>query len=59
MSSPSASTRKRIGRGVHDFDSGVRDKEKQDAVLSATYAELTQNPDMTKSSFEPCQQASA
>ena len=38
MSSPSQSTRKRIGRGVRNFDSGVGDREKKNAVLSGTYA---------------------
>ena len=38
MSSPSPSTRKRIGRGVRNFDSGAGDREKQNAVLSGTYA---------------------
>ena len=31
MASPSPSTRKRIGRGVRNFDSGVGDRDKQDA----------------------------
>ena len=44
MSSPSPSTR--IGRGVRNFDSGVGDREKQNAVLSGTYAKFTQNPAM-------------
>ena len=35
-SSPSPSTRQRIGRGVCKFDSGVGDGEKQNAVLSGT-----------------------
>ena len=43
MSSPSPSTRKRIGRGVRKFDTGVGDREKKNAVLSGTYAELTHN----------------
>ena len=52
MSSPSPSTRKRIGRVVRNFDSGVGDREKQNAVLSGTYAKFTQNPAIKKSSFE-------
>ena len=44
MSSPSRSTRKRIGRGVRNFDSGVGDREKKNAVFSGTYAEFTQIP---------------
>ena len=52
MSSPSPSTRKRIGRGVRNFDSGVGDKEKQDAALCGTYAKFTQNVNMNKTSFE-------
>ena len=44
MSSPSPSTRKRIGRGVRNFDSGVGDRQKQNAVFSGTYAKFTQNP---------------
>ena len=43
MSSPRPSTRKRIGLGVRNFDSGVGDMEKQNAVLSGTYAKFTQN----------------
>ena len=41
MSSLSPSTRKRIGRRVRNFDSGVGDREKQNAVLSGTYAKFT------------------
>ena len=52
MSSPSPSKRKRIGRGVRNFDSGVGDREKQNAVLSGTYAKFTQNPAINKSPFE-------
>ena len=39
MPSPinSPSTRKRIGRGVRNFDYVVGDREKQNAVLSGTY----------------------
>ena len=44
MSFPSPSTRKRICRGVHNFDSGVGNKDKQNAVLSGTYVDFTQNP---------------
>ena len=46
MSSPSPSTRRRTGRGVHNFYSGAGDKEKQNAVLSGTCDKFTQNPDM-------------
>ena len=42
------STRKRIGRGVRNFNSGVGDEEKQNAVLSGTYAKFTQNPAIKK-----------
>ena len=52
MSSPNPSTRKRIGRGVYNFDSGVGDREKQNAVLSGTYAEFKQNRAIKKSPFE-------
>ena len=48
MSSPSPSTRKRIGRGVRNFDAGVGDREKQNAVLSGPYAKFTQNPAIKK-----------
>ena len=51
MSSPSPKTRKRIGRGVHNFDPGVGDREKQNVVLSGTYATFTQNPAMTNHLF--------
>ena len=44
MSSLSPSTRRRIGRGVRNFDSIVGDREKQNAVLSGTYAKSKQNP---------------
>ena len=44
MSSPSPTTRERIGRGVRNFDSGVEDREKQNAVLSGTYGKFTQTP---------------
>ena len=46
ISSPDTSTHKRIGRGVRSFDSAVRDNEKQNAVLSGTYAKSTKNPAM-------------
>ena len=52
MSSPSPSTRKRIGRGVRNFDSAVGHREKQNAVLSGTYAKFTQNRATKKSPFE-------
>ena len=52
MSSPSPSTRRRIGRGVRNFDFGVGDREKQNAVLSGTYAKFTQNSVIKKSPFE-------
>ena len=51
MWSPSPDTRKRIGRGVHNFDSGVWDREKQNAVLSGTYVKFTQNPTVNKIAF--------
>ena len=46
MSSPDPRTHKRLGRGVRNFDSVVWDREKQQAVLSGTYAKFTQNPAM-------------
>ena len=46
MSSPDPSTRKRICPGVRNFDSAVWDREKQNAVLSGTYAKFKQNPAM-------------
>ena len=52
MSSPSPSTHKRIVRGVRNFDSGAGDREKQNAMLSGTYAKFTQNPAIKKSPFE-------
>ena len=48
MSSPSPSTRKPIGRGVRHFDPRVDDREKQNAVLSATYDKFTHNPTKNK-----------
>ena len=44
--SPSPSTRKRIGRGVGNFESGLGDWEEQNSVLSGTYAKFTHNPAM-------------
>ena len=44
MSLPSPSTRKRIGRGVRNFDSGIGDRETKNAVLSDIYPKFTQNP---------------
>ena len=52
MSSASSSKRKRIGRVVRNFDSAVGDREKQNAVLSGTYAKFTQNPAIKKSPFK-------
>ena len=52
MSSPGRSTRKRIGRSVRNFDSGVGEREKLNAVLSGTYAKFSQNPAIKKSLFE-------
>ncbi len=46
MSFPSLSTRKRIGRGVRNIDSGVGDRETKNAVLSGPYAKFTENPDI-------------
>ena len=46
MSSPDPSAHKRIGRGVPNFDSAVWDREKQNAVLSANFAKIMQNPAM-------------
>ena len=43
MSPPRPSTRKRIGRGVRNFDPAVGDREKQNAALSGTFDKLTQN----------------
>ena len=40
MSSPDPSTRKRIGRGVPNFDYAVWDREKRNAVLASNYAEF-------------------
>ena len=49
MSSPDQSTHKRIGRGVRNFDPAVWYREKQNAVLSGTYAkQFTQNSAMKK-----------
>ena len=46
MSSPDPSAHKRIGRGVHNFDSAAWDREKQNAVLSGYYVKFTQIPAM-------------
>ena len=46
MLSPNPSTHKRIGRGVHNFDSAAWDREKQNAVLSGNYVKFTQIPAM-------------
>ena len=46
MSSHDPSTHKRIRRGVRNFDSAVGDRERQNAVLSGTYAKFTKNPAM-------------
>ena len=43
-SSSDPGTHKRVGRGVRNFDSVVWVREKQNAVLSGTYAKLKQNP---------------
>ena len=52
MSSPSPSTRKRIGRGARNFYSGVGDREKQNPVLSDTYAKFTHNQAIEKFPFK-------
>ena len=52
MSSPRPSTRKRIGRGVRNFDSDVGDRENQNDVLYGTCNKFTQNPAINKSPFE-------
>ena len=44
VSSPSPSTRKRIGRGVCKFDSGAGDRENKNAILSGTCDKFVQNP---------------
>ena len=44
MSPPRPSIRKRIGRGVRNFDCAVGDREKQNAVSPGTYAKFTKNP---------------
>ena len=46
MSSPDPSAHKRIGRGVRNFDSVARDREKKNAVLSGSYDKFTQNTAM-------------
>ena len=55
MSSPDPSAHKRIGRGVHNFDSAPWDREKQNAVLSGNYAKFTTEPHHETSPFEHCQ----
>ena len=45
-SSRGPSTPKRIGRGVPNFGSAVGDRQNQNAVLSGTCAQFTQNPAM-------------
>ena len=52
MSSSNPTTRKRIGQGVRNFDSGVGDREKQNAVLSGTYDKFAQIPTANKTPFE-------
>ena len=46
MSSSDASTHKRVGQGVRNFDTAVWDKGKKNAVLSGNYAKFTQNSAM-------------
>ena len=46
MPSSEPSTRKRVGRGVRNFDCDVWHREKTNALLSGTYANFTQNPVM-------------
>ena len=46
MSSPDPSTHKRIGRGVRNIGCAVGDRERQNAVLSGTYAKFMHNPAM-------------
>ena len=41
MPSPEPSTHKRIGRGVRNFDSAVRGRERQHAELFGTYIKFT------------------
>ena len=52
IASSSPSTRKRIDRGVRNFDFGVGDREKHNVMLSGIYDKFTQNPAITKSPFE-------
>ena len=52
MSLPSPGARKRIGRGVRNFDSGVRDRENQNAVLSEIYNKFMQYSAIKQSPFE-------
>ena len=51
ISSPNPITRERIGRGVRNFDSGVGDRKKQNAVLSGNYAKSTQNSAIRRITF--------
>ena len=46
MSSPEPSTHKRVGRGVRNIDFAVWDREKQSAVFSGIYPNITRNPAM-------------
>ena len=46
MSSPCPSPHKRIVRGVRNLGCAVGDREKQNVVLTRTYAKFMQNPDM-------------
>ena len=41
MSSPDPGTHKGIGRRVRNFDSVVWDREKQNVVLTGTFAKFT------------------
>ena len=52
MSSPDPRTRKRIGRGVRNFDSVAWDREELNAVLSGNYAKFTQSLAMKYHLFE-------
>ena len=56
MSSSDPSTHKSIGQGVRHFDSAVRDKEKQNAVLSGNYAKLYAESSHETPPFEHWQQ---
>ena len=46
MWSPDRSAHKRIGRGVRNLASAVWDRDKQNPVISGTYAKFTHNPEM-------------